>query len=71
MKGKEEQLRLIYPNLWGVVNVKKRIRSDKDVHMLLQEITNTTFEQRLIESHVYGYNLIVEFYYEIRQLYLP
>lgn len=60
MKSKEEQLRLIYPNLWGVVNKKRRIRSDKDFHMLLQEITNKTFEQRLIESHVYGYNFQVQ-----------
>ena len=55
MKGEKEQLRLIYPNLWGYVNEKRRIRSDEDCDILLQEITNTSFPQKLIESHAKGY----------------
>ena len=42
---------LIASLLRGAINSKRRIRNDSDYALLLQEMNNVSFGQKLVESH--------------------
>lgn len=46
-KAKKASLNL----LRGTINAKRRIRSDKDHDLLLEEMNNSSIGQKLVESH--------------------